>query len=445
MKTLKLESECVGKRYNFGGLQQDLRYRLDFAVPASPAYVDAAWPGVSVSTRLPPRNTFSLGVDDERRKSYAIGIVADIHQNSLMFQKVLEHFAELDVLALFCLGDYSYTRQPDAGSKRAAQTGRVFTLIRSWLDENPDRQAVVLLGNHEIDPRYYASSVSHECVRQVVAKHAAHPRLFMPADPFLSYESDNAVDVLVVSAAGYRTFRLCHAVTKEFVTALYLGLDDKAIKDGASRIITTLGNAWLALQVPRREEVQLRWNAFLKHPRGSEDRAEAALVICEHIREELTADSFLTRLSNSCDNFSRIAASYQFMIDMCSRHVVPENLRENFGNFWNVPNYVEADWTGLEFARDLRKLYASLGYGKMYSVCGHFHADLGAFGACREFGTCMICPAGFQLGKIIGKRMSAYMIECSFGEDAITRVFCEDDEAIIEDECDLSTDADCVT
>jgi len=437
--SISLEEFRIGRRYKFGGLVGDLRLATlyDNSVPQNPDFVDE-WAGITSYGSAAPPNRTSIGPSDDKRDKYSIGIVADVHQNTAVLDAVLQQFAERDVLGLFCLGDYCFTSSPDATGKRASQVRKVLELVRGWLDSNEERQAVILLGNHEVESHYYESEDVHDLVMQVILEESKHPRIYMPSDPFRSFEMDNAVDVTVFFGNSLRSFRLSHAITKEFVTSMYLGLDEEHVERSKARIISSLGLSWLKLQARNYPTVRANWEEFIRSPLESDKRRKCAWDICSHIQTELQAPEIVKKLATIDDKLSRHANGYIWMVKRCMQGVVADYDLEAFASFWGPPTLMEAEFTGLEFARDIRKLYSALGYGSMYSVCGHFHADLGVFQACPEFGTFIIGVGGFQPGKLIGSHFTAYVIECTADEDIVIRLTCPDPGDTAVESLDLS-------
>ena len=309
-------------------------------------------------------------------------------------------------------------------------------LIAEWLEEEPTRQAVVLLGNHEIEDWYFASARERSKVKAVVSSYRKNPRMYFPRHPFRSYELDNAVKVVAFFGDFLRTFRLAHAVTKEFVTSLYMGLDAGQLNAAKAQILTTLGGTWLELQEIEFNMVRQRWNDFLYTSHGSSERQQIIRLIYDHLRSEMSVDRILLKLRNSDHPIRKDAAGY-----LLQQSLVEEGNKiglEAAAAFWGAINIMEAEFTGLQFAVDLRRLYSSLGVGPMYSLCGHFHADLGMFECSRDFGTQMIAVGGFQPRKLIGTEFAAYILSCNEREDILYRLSAPDDASVDESEWDLS-------
>ena len=115
------------------------------SVPPNPRFVDEVLGLLPKGTA--PRN--SLHLMPESKLPFRIGIVADVHQNTVFLKHVLDFFRTGEVEMIFSLGDYSFTRQPDTKGIRAQQVGKVMQQLASWLEEKQSHRAVVLLGNHK--------------------------------------------------------------------------------------------------------------------------------------------------------------------------------------------------------------------------------------------------------------------------------------------------------
>ncbi len=372
--------------------------------------------------------------------SCRVGIVCDVHQNSLVLASLLERFAEESVTLLFCLGDYSYTRDPDTKGVRAKQLEKALKLIHQWVLGDPVREAVVLFGNHEIEDWYFGNGpdgrASKEAVRSVVERWTGVERMRFTRDPLSSYEIDNAFDITLYYGRSRRSFRLSHAVTKEFVVALYMGIDASRLEKSRDRIASTFGKSWLEVQSVAYDSVRSRWDRFLATTPRTKERSDVVEEICAYLRSQMTTSSFLESIPKAAGDVYSNARGYLFMLREVLRGC--EHSLLAFRLFWGPPLRVETEFTDLEFAYDLRRLYSALGIGRMYSLCGHFHADLGLFKVSQEFGTHMIAVGGLQPRKIIGDSFTAYILECGDETDKLYRLETADDQSLGEFDWDLT-------
>ena len=78
-----------------------------------------------------------------------------------------------------------------------------------------------------------------------------------------------------------------------------------------------------------------------------------------------------------------------------------------------VPGYAASMLVSDSFREGLLKMARLLGIGRMYNICGHFHADLGIFESSKIFETYVIGVAGFQPRKCISRKGTTYIIECN--------------------------------
>lgn len=406
-----------------------------FSIPQYPRNLDSQL-GLVDST---PVNLATIGLSDDATKC-RIGIVGDVHQNSVVLEALLDHFAEESVSILFCLGDYSYTREPDRKGIRALQLNKSLELIHRWIMGDNERQAFVLMGNHEIEEWYYGSDsdgrASQAEIVNVVSRWKNAGRMRFTQSPLSSYEIENAFDITIYYGGNRRSFRLAHAVTKEFVSALYLGIEATGLVEARERIVSDFGQTWLETQLPISDIVRDRWNRFLSSDWGTAERFGVVQEICAHLRSQLTAESFLRSIPSTAGNVYGNARAYLALLT--GVHSGREIDLDEFRLFWGPPRFIETETTSLNFAYDLRRFYSALGLGRMYSICGHFHADLGMFHASPEFGTHMIAVGGLQPRKIIGDSFSAYILECGGEMDRLYRLQVLDDPAVGEFDWDLT-------
>ena len=430
---INLSKTIASKRVNCKNLFSINLY--EDSIPWHPKFVDE-WARIIPYGSAPKRNWTSVGTESNVLP-YKIGIVSDVHQNTVMFKSVLEKFREEHVSAIFCLGDYSYTEKPDDSGKRAKQVDMFMSLLVDWLNENTEREAVVLLGNHEIESHYYASDAELTKVKKIISKWSNCKRMYLTSDPFSSYEVDNCFDVTAYFGNNRRTFRLSHAISKEFVIASYMGLDSHDIDTARDRIVSYLGQSWLHYQSLQASIIRKQWNQFLKAPLGSKERQELIDSISANIRDKMNTSRIIENLIECGGDIGSCAGEYQRLLDNVNEG--KKYHTETFNAFWGPPLYIEAPGMSVNFALDLRRLYSSLGIGKMYSISGHFHADLGMFRASPEFGTYIIGVGGFQPRKLIASAFSAYILACGSREDILYRLSFPDDLSIDESEWDLSS------
>ncbi len=406
-------------------------------IPTNPRLLEE-WLGAPDGTA--PKNDY-FGFIVGSQTPCRIGILSDIHQNTIFLRGALASFETEGVTVIFCLGDYCYTKRPDQSGIRARQVRKVMDLLHEWLARSENRLLFVLLGNHEMEYWYFGNEESRAAVRSEVQRWQGIKRMYFQTEPFRSYEVDNAVNVSLVYGGNEdetnhrRSFRLAHAITTEFVEALYMGLDDAKAKERFHRIETNLGRVWFKHQHQAAPDIRARWNRFLDSQSGTPKFTEAVAAIHKHLRTEMQTDAVISSLARGESDYASSARGYNFMLKRHKQNIA----RDALINFWG-PNLhlLEADFTSVDFAIDIRRLYSSLGIGPMYSLCGHFHADLGMFKASREFGTRMIAVGGSQPRKIIGNAFSAYILECGEDEDVLYRLTAPDDYSIAEFEWDLT-------
>jgi hypothetical protein len=257
----------------------------------------------------------------------------------------------------------------------------------------------------------------------------------MPENPFRSYESSNAIDVtLYFGENSRRSFRLAHAITGEFVESLYKGLDDEEIKrkaDKKEKIVSELGGLWLNSHASRTPLRKARWQEFLTAKSATVERNAIISAIYDELRTGLCSTGVLKQIATCGGEIAGDVAYYL-------HHV--EDL-DFISTFWH-PRNTECPHgiTSVAFQRDIRLLYQALGFGRMYSLCGHFHADLGMFEASPDMGTFGIAVGGMQPGKLIGSEISAYILKCSHERDELWRLAKPDPAITNEQGFDLSHD-----
>ena len=340
----------------------------------------------------------------------AIGIISDVHQNTAFLEEVLEEYRAANVHIVFALGDYSYTEKPDEDLTRARQFERAVQALADWLSESEKRFLVFLLGNHELEEWYYKDFRTNLSRRYIWARTAQlrrHPQIVMPPNPFASYECSNAIDLTLYFGERRRSFRLVHAVSGEFVESLYRGLSEAELeKQSAKRgkIVSEIGESWLQTQLALAAERRARWNAFLASKPEAPERQRLVADIHRELRAGLSSHNMLKQIAQSKGIHAGDAAYYLSVIDDL-----------DFTNaFWLPPmSDCPHGITSVAFRKDLCLLYQALGIGRMYSLCGHFHADIGMFDAAPDLGTYGIAVGGMQPGKLIGDNMSAYILSCS--------------------------------
>ena len=118
-------------------------------------------------------------------------------------------------------------------------------------------------------------------------------RMYFLPKPFRSYDVDNELDSVVSSTGFRRTFRLAHAVTTEFVEALYKGLEGESTKTDLE-----LGQVWLEHQQNVAPDVRKRWQQFLSSRSGSLEFSTVITEIHNHLRQEMKTDEVIRALSN---------------------------------------------------------------------------------------------------------------------------------------------------
>jgi Calcineurin-like phosphoesterase len=319
------------------------------AFPRNPTLI-GKWLGETAVGAVQPNQTTSIGMptDDVPCR---IGIVADIHQNSLFLTEVLKRFEQEGVTAIFALGDYCFTRHKDTTGIRARQVGKVMELLKDWL-KRENRLAFVLTGNHEMEEWYFGNDASRLALHQEFERYRSVPRLYLQDQPFRSFDIDNAWDIVIgfgpEEGEGHRrSFRLSHAVTTDFVTALYQGLDKARIDERADIIKTFLGGAWLQHQNAVAPAVSERWNRFLNSRYGTAEFKGAVTEIYEHLRREMRTDSFISALSTEGGPYRSGARAYRYTLDRCNDKFG----RRAFREFWAPPMWhyrFESDFTGVE-------------------------------------------------------------------------------------------------
>jgi hypothetical protein len=437
---MRLEKSLAGTRTltdhilsNLGGYTAATAEQL---IPTNPRLLEE-WLGAPDGTA--PKNDY-FGFDVGIRAPCRIGILSDIHQNTVFLRSALASFETEGVNVLFCLGDYCYTKKPDVSCIRARQVRKVLELLHGWLAKSKKRLVFVLLGNHEMEGWYFGNEESRVAVQKEVQRWQGVQRMYFQSEPFKSYEVDNAVNVNLAYGGGHRrrSFRLAHAITTEFVEALYMGLDETKAKERFNKIETHLGRLWFKHQHKVSEDIRARWNRFLASKSGTAEFQATVGETHQHLRTEMQTGAVMKSLAAVADggDLASSAKGYQRMLDLFQES---ETVRDMLVTFW-LPslNLVEGGLTSLDFAIDIRRLYSSLGVGPMYSLCGHFHADLGMFEASREFGTRMIAVGGSQPRKIIGNAFSAYILECGKETDTLYRFAFPDDRSVAEFGWDLS-------
>ncbi|MBI4484866.1 MAG: metallophosphoesterase [Acidobacteria bacterium] len=305
-----------------------------------------------------------------------IGLVNDVHQNTLLLKKALDIFERLGVNVIFALGDYSYCqkrvdpRDPiNDDIARYMQFKTVMDMLVEYLDSRPSTM-VLLMGNHETDPTYYEgglASQSHTLIRHladtVLRRHA---RVILHPDPFASFDLGNAI----LARVGGKGFLLAHAISETFVNALYRGL---RADTESTRLVSEIGRERYEVLADsgRFERAASLWKRFVS-------------CIDQNRRDEL--------IDQITENISDALVGVSF----------PSRGKPRMGN-----------WDGLE---SLGLLSETLRYSFDYLICGHFHADIGlipvmyspAMGHYWNF--VVGGAAGFQPQKVISKEHTTYVI-----------------------------------
>jgi predicted phosphodiesterase len=352
-----------------------------------------------------------------------VGIISDTHQNTLFVEKILDEFSEFKVSILFLLGDYCYTRQPDAHCIRSIQVKKTFELVERWLAQDKFRSAVVLAGNHEMQDWYFENIESKNAVRKVFCEWSEHDRMHFSKQPLRSFEMENSVDVILYP--GYNragiSFRLSHAITSEYVEAAYKGLSLSESLDRVERVESTLGKVWLEYQLKESPNVAARWQRFLSAKRHSDEFLMLSRAININIARNLDCQNVLDDICISAIPSSKDAQSYRDLIERVE--LGEPSAIDEFRVFWGPLTRIDVlKSTSPDFAYQMRHLYSSLGIGMDYSLCGHFHADLGMKQSSIEFDTYIIGVGGAQPQKLIGTNFSAYVLEIGDSPDKETDI-----------------------
>ncbi len=308
-----------------------------------------------------------------------IGLLNDIHQNTLLLGKMLEAYRRIGVNVILSLGDYSFYHDPsrpgqppqaDPGIERYRQFKTVMDMLVDYIDSRPCR-LVVLMGNHEVVPDYYAAGEESESRKLIehftntVLK--AHPAIVLHPQPFASFELDNAILVRI----GHKSFLAAHAISEMFVNAVYRGIRTEAERE---LLAAQIGRERCeALRAAGRfERAALLWNKFL----GAQHKSEKEAAI-----DEIT--------ENVAEALMGVA--------------VPDR----WGGLRTL------NWEGLDTLGVLSDIYR---YRFDYLIVGHFHADVGLnpvvysprMGYYWNF--VVGGAAGFQPQKVLSRDHTSYIV-----------------------------------
>lgn len=407
------------------------------------------FPGIPDLTILEPpekrKPEKNIHIDKEQIK---IGIIADIHQNTLFLSEILKIFQELEVNVVMAGGDYSYIPQyfgkEDPSNIRFYQFRKSMKIFEKWLTDSDrdDTHLALVMGNHECEDKYFKggySSSSYRQIREYTEILSQNTSITMPENPFESYDISNSLHLYVRFQEHQRTFRLTHAISDSFVTALYRGLypenTNRYREAQLNELKELIGEVWLNSLEKNFYEAEHLWAKFVSS--SILNKGEIASLITNNIINAMTFIKQLEYLSKSRHEYSKSAKDY--LRNMQNYKPLSGRARDLSKDFlWDFYNPYDYGDQGVDFKADVYRMHRALGMGRMYSICGHFHADLGVFQASEEFGTHVIGVAGSQPHKRISSEMTAYLMECDEkGSDTIYRLSALDNYTN-EFDCDLS-------
>jgi len=363
------------------------------------------------------------------KNNVKIGIVADIHQNTLVLSDILDNFKALGVDVILAAGDYSYIPEhlgkKDPKNIRFVQFKKAMEHFEKWLVDSKknDARLALIMGNHEVDPDYFEGGYSSNSYRQIhkyAMEMSRNRSIIMPDDPFLSYDVSNSLHLNISFSSNRRSFRLAHAISDTFVTALYRGLyPNTNVARRAlmlEKLEKSIGKVWRKSLDENFEKATNLWAKFQSN--DTMRKQEIALLISENIRNAMNFNKLIQVLASSAHEYTDFAGQYLANY----RNINTGDYNEEY--IWKF--YNPLDYESTPFAHDIFRINWALGIGRMYSICGHFHTDLGVFKASEEFGTHVVGVGGLQPKKRIYGEFTAYLLECTDRKDTVYRISADD-------------------
>jgi calcineurin-like phosphoesterase family protein len=378
------------------------------------------------SRRRPPLQDLVFSTDGPAR----IGVVSDVHHNTLTFLDALQMFGDMGVNVLFLLGDYSFVPSrlngADPGDLRFRQFSKVMQMARDYQLAH-SAEVVCIMGNHEIESWYFAEG---SCSQQLMADMIPTLRSWgfrLPQMPFAGFELAQAVQVTIDAnflevpndLDTRRTFLLSHAISSPLVNALYQGfpIDAMSARKMRDEIDATLGSLWSSYIDDASVVARDLWADFCS---GS---AQVAADIRDNIASGLSFDrlaaAFVAKGAEGSDWVDWLLKLDDSVLTSVISHFV--QFDDPYSAFFEKDaNIPKSDSDAEMFS--LMKTLTAVGIGCDYTLSGHFHADLGAYGISERLGALGVAGAGFQIGKTITDQLCCYVIEVDSRQDTIYRL-----------------------
>jgi len=382
------------------------------------------------SRRREPRQVFAPGLITEGVAR--IGVVSDIHHNTLTFLKVLNIFERMGVNVLFLLGDYAYIqaslRGEDPSDLRFRQFKKVMELSRDYQLKH-SAQVVCIMGNHEIESWYFGPASTSQTKMLEMLPTLRGWSFQIPPDPFSGFELFNGCHVVIdVNVAkqdegldSRRSFLLAHAISSPLVNAMYQGFPDDQDRAHQMRksIDVALGGLWADYIDDAARPAKLLWQEFLKG---------RAPHITNAIKENITgalsfdrlADTFIQKRRPGSEwiDWFRNLNDRQLALLVQNFVFFDDPMAFTFHERLELPKTADYDTAMMSLPLTL----FSIGAGTDYTFSGHFHADLGIYNIAERFGAVGIAGAGFQINKTITNELSCYIVEVDTDRDKIYRL-----------------------